>query len=227
MNEKDAPFKLCFEVLKRLHKSGALQNMVLIRSWCFYFYRDYFKDTEDFSTLRTRDIDFLIATPSKIKSRVDIPSLLADLGFVVGMYGEGHMRLEHPELIIDFLVPEKGKGGSDPRRIRNLGVNAQPLRFLTLLLDNTVAVVSQGIEMTLPHPINYGLHKLIVSNRRTKADKKAKDRQQALEILRAVLKSRQTDELTKIFKSLPGGWQKKIIAVLNPAGEKDILAALG
>src|SRR4051812_48794001 len=110
MSENDAQYDLCFKVLRRLDAAGVLSQVVLIGSWCAYFYKDYFE--EDVPAPRTRDIDFLIATPPRIKPSVDIPAMLSDLNFLVHFHSNGAMRIEHPELIVDFLVAEKGKGAS-------------------------------------------------------------------------------------------------------------------
>jgi len=82
MSEKELPYNLCLTVLRRLDKAGILPELLLVGSWCAYFYGDYFKDSKMLSTLRTRDIDFLIESPSKIRRPVDIPRLIADLGFI-------------------------------------------------------------------------------------------------------------------------------------------------
>ena len=76
--------ELCLEILTRFHNAGILDNFILIGSWCVYFYKDYFSNVPyiDQATLKTRDLDFLINDPSKIRNKVDIPELLKDLGFV-------------------------------------------------------------------------------------------------------------------------------------------------
>ena len=75
---------LCLEILRRFHKTGILDDLILIGSWCVYFYKDYFLGTPyiDQATIKTRDIDFLVDSPSRIKRDVNIPELLKDLGFV-------------------------------------------------------------------------------------------------------------------------------------------------
>ncbi|MCX5657253.1 MAG: GSU2403 family nucleotidyltransferase fold protein, partial [Candidatus Omnitrophica bacterium] len=77
-------YKLCLEVLRRFNKAGILDGLILIGSWCLYFYKDYFGNILyiDIATIKTRDIDFLVPIPSRIKKEVDIPKLLEDLGFV-------------------------------------------------------------------------------------------------------------------------------------------------
>ena len=118
MSENDEQYELCFKVLRRLEAKGVLRQVVLIGSWCAYFYRDYFE--EDLPAPRTRDIDFLIATPPKIKPSIDVPSMLSDLNFIVHFHSNGAMRIEHPKLIVDFLVPEKGRGAEGPYKLKNL-----------------------------------------------------------------------------------------------------------
>ena len=35
---------LCLEILRRFHKAGILDDLILIGSWCVYFYREYFSN---------------------------------------------------------------------------------------------------------------------------------------------------------------------------------------
>ncbi len=35
-------FDVCWKVLKKLHQEGALNDLILIGSWCAYFYKYYF-----------------------------------------------------------------------------------------------------------------------------------------------------------------------------------------
>ena len=57
-------YGLCLEVLKRIQKAGVLSEIIVIGSWCIYFYKDYFSDVEYTSSIRTRDIDFLVPVPA-------------------------------------------------------------------------------------------------------------------------------------------------------------------
>ena len=101
-------YDLCIDVLRRLESAGIGQHIVLVGSWCTLFYKEYFEGTGYTPLLKTRDIDLLIPEPSRIKIKVDIAELLKEPGFVVGFTGsQGYIRLEHPELIVEFLVPEK------------------------------------------------------------------------------------------------------------------------
>jgi hypothetical protein len=130
MKEKNAPVDLVVEVLRRLDKAGVLKDMVLVGSWCIHFYKDYF-DGAALSAIRTRDMDFLIQTPPKLKGEVHVAELLKDMGFIPEFHGDGSVSLSHPELIIDFLVAERGRGSDKPYLVKPLGIKAQPLRFMS------------------------------------------------------------------------------------------------
>ena len=107
--------ELFLEVLRRLEKEGILSKIILIGSWCLPIYRHYYSKESDLTTLRTRDIYFLVSRKVKVKEKVDLPKLLEDLGFIEDYkFPHGHIRLLHPELILEFLVAERGRGSADP-----------------------------------------------------------------------------------------------------------------
>ena len=220
---------LCLEILRRFHKAGILNDLILIGSWCVYFYKDYFSNTPyiDQATIKTRDIDFLVDVPSKIKVNVNIPELLKDLGFVtIYRVNRGFIKLDHPDLILEFLVPEKGKGTDKPVPLSKLGLNAVALRFLTFLSSNTIKVKIEDFYLILPHPANFALHKLIIFQRRTKEEKAIKDRDTAVEILKALINKGDAAIVRQVFDSVPQKWQKKIIKGLEEIEEKALLDKL-
>jgi len=217
-------FNLCLEVLRRFHKIGLLEHVILIGSWCTYFYRDYFEGGSYQFSLITRDIDFLIAHPSRLNQKVDLPELLKDLGFIPAFKGaEGYMKLDHPELILEFLVPEKGRGIDKPFPLPKLNMNAVTLRFLNFLSCNVIKVKVENFTVTLPHPANFALHKLIISQRRIKEDKAVKDRNAALGVLKTLIAMGRKDEIRSVFQSVPPGWQKKILDSLKGMQETEIM----
>jgi hypothetical protein len=135
----------------------------LVGSWCTLLYREYFSSQAYIPSLKTRDIDLLIPKPWAVKSHTDVADLLKDLGFVIGFTGQkGYIRLEHPELIVEFRVPERGRPSDNPYPSPNLGLHAQALRFLDFLAQNTITARLPEIAVTLPHPANFALHKLLV-----------------------------------------------------------------
>ncbi|MEW6075795.1 MAG: GSU2403 family nucleotidyltransferase fold protein [Candidatus Omnitrophota bacterium] len=220
-------YELCVKVLKRLEKVGVLKDVILIGSWCIPFYKEYFAGIKYISAIKTRDVDFLIPNPHGIKVNVNIPELLKDLGFIIGYRGaKGYIKLEHPDLVVEFLSPEKGRGTDKPVPLPKLGVNAVALRFLSLLTDNVIKAKVEDFEVLLPHPANFALHKLIIFQRRFKEDKAIKDRNAAVEILRALINKGDTTLLRHVFNSMLPKWQKKVIAGLEETKEKELLSLL-
>ena len=221
--------ELCLEILRRFNKAGILKDFILIGSWCVYFYKDYFSDVPyiDQATIKTRDIDFLINNPSAIKQEVDVPMLLKDLGFVTEIKGSrGYVKLDHPDLLLEFLVPEKGKGTDKPHPLPKLGMNAVALRFLSFLSANTIKVKVEDFYLTLPHPANFALHKLIIFQRRVKQEKAVKDRNIAIEILSSLIDKGESAIIKQVFNSIPRKWQNRVIKGLNKNEDKAILAIL-
>ena len=218
-------YDLCIKVLKRLEKAGVLKDVILIGSWCVPFYKDYFKNVQYPTAIKTRDVDFLVPIPLKTKTKADIPKLLKDLGFIVDFKGsEGYIQLEHSDLIIEFLVPEKGRGSNKPYKLPQFGLNAQPLRFLDLLIKDTIKVKIEGVEINLPHPANFALHKLIIFQRRTKEEKIIKDRNAAIEILKALMARGETLTIKRLFNTMIPKWQRKLLKGVEE--EREILSIL-
>jgi len=122
-------YPLFEEILKRLGEKGILDHIVVVGSWAIYLYTEYFKSADYYPAIRTRDVDFLVQVPSRIPTRVNFKKMIEDLGFVEVLAGdEGYTRYSHPDLIIEFLVKESGRGFSKPPYIEKLGVTPQPLR---------------------------------------------------------------------------------------------------
>ena len=220
-------YDLCIEVLARLDAAGVLKDMVLVGSWCTLFYKDFFGRIGYLTTLKTRDMDLLIPRPKSITAKADVAMLLKDLGFIVGFTGQqGFIRLEHPQLIVEFLVPETGRGSDKPYVLPTLGVNAQSLRFLEYLAQDTLTASAGSITVTLPHPARFALHKLLVMTRRLKPDKKAKDKDAGLGILNALIKKDQGQSIKAAFNAMPKTWQTKVRQQLSEITEKPILELL-
>ena len=220
-------YDLCVEVLHRLDNAGVLKDIVLVGSWCTLFYKEFFSGKKYMPSLTTRDMDLLIPHPRAIKAKADVAELLKDLGFVVGFTGsQGYIRLEHPQLIVEFLVPERGRGSNKPYSLPQLGLNAQALRFLEFLSQNTITSKVGSVTLTLPHPANFALHKLLVMSRRPKAEKRAKDKEAALRILNALLDSDRSDTIKNAFQAMPKRWQGIAKKQLTDITEEKILEVL-
>lgn len=216
-------YNLCVEVLKRMHNTGVLKNIVLIGSWCGLFYKEYFLGQSYIASIMTRDMDLLVPVPVNIKKKVDIEDLLKDLGFILGFKGpEGYIKLEHPELTVEFLVPERGAGTNKPFKLPQLGLNAQQLRYLDLLTTKIIKVKVDGFKVNVPHPAMFSLHKLIVSGERENSGKKRKDQEAALKIMKALVVKGELDKLRFFFLGLHIRLRNRILKELSDLGESSL-----
>jgi len=205
---------LFLNTLNKLDKAGVLEDIILIGSWCHYFYRVYFSNAQEIPLLRTLDIDFLIPNPPKIHKDINIPEILETLGFISSHdYLTEYTKYVHPELEIEFLIAELGKGkGNKPYEIPKLHINAQGLRFLNLLQLYTIKIKYKNINVIVPEPAAYVLHKFIIYERRLNKEKQKRDLLSAKEIGEFLIQNKtQQKKIIGIFYSLPVKWQKVIL----------------
>ena len=209
---------LFLATLKLLYNAGVLKDIILIGSWCHYFYRVYFSNAPEIPAVRTLDIDFLIPNPLKIHKDVDIPKILSSLDFTPFYnYTTGYTKYVHPELELEFLIPELGRGkGSKPYEIPKLHINAQGLRFLNLLQSHTIKMKYKHMTIILPEPAAYILHKFIIQERRLNKEKQKRDISAAKEIGEFLLQNKiRQKKIFKIFNSLPEKWQVRVLKNLK------------
>ena len=212
-------YDVCLSVLRRLETAGVLRHVVLVGSWCMVLYREYFRGVGELSAVRTRDMDFLVPVTGKMDPKVDVPTLLKDLGFIVGFRGDqGAMMLEHPELMIEFLVAEHGRGSEKLKYLPELGMNAQPLRFMDIAASKTVLLHFGDVAVTVPHPAAFVLHKLLVVPRRREAEKKEKDLASALAVLELLETKGDLPLVHQVLATFPPAWKKTILRVLQDNG---------
>jgi hypothetical protein len=212
--------KLVRDILKILSDAGVLNGVLLIGSWCASFYKGYFRDPEYNPRIKTRDIDFLLPIRPRFKSKVDLEELFTPLGFEIEFYGKGYMKLESEELALEFLIPEVGPHREKPHDVPALKFNAQPLRHISSLWRSPVTVNVDGIDVTLPHPADFCVQKLIIAGKRKGAsgEKAEKDRQTAFEVLDALLKGNGLRGLKKAIERISASERKSVLSELAAAG---------
>ena len=203
------------KVLKIFAKNNLFDEGVeLIGSWCFRLYQKHLGALS--FPLRTQDIDFLIPNPYRGKEHKDFIEQLENSGFNCDFDSSGSLYLWNADLKIEFITPLKGAGLEHTVKIKSLGFNATPLRFVDLLLDNPITVTDNGIKIKIPNPANFCLHKLIIASRRKKPEKSLKDLQQA--ICTSVIVNGQ--QIKNLFDSLPKKWKQAILKTLGKAKEE-------
>ncbi|TPW21748.1 MAG: hypothetical protein FD126_368 [Elusimicrobia bacterium] len=168
-------------LLKVFNELGLWKDGVeLIGSWSFLLYQRHLGVRP--LPLRTQDVDFLLPWPYRGRM-VDLSTRLSELGFHPVTSVNGSVHFVHPELKLEFLTPEHGKGGQDFRLVKALGVKAVPLRFMDMLLRDSILVGNGALKARIPAPLNFCLHKLLIAQRRPNAAKREKDIAQAVYVL--------------------------------------------
>lgn len=100
-------------VLKAFDEEGLWDRGVeLIGSWSYLMYQRHLG--APVYPFRTLDADFLVPWPYRGETR-NLAAKLAEIGFRPASEPNGAIYFQHPELKIEFLVPERGKGGQDFR----------------------------------------------------------------------------------------------------------------
>jgi len=198
------------KILRIFEENGLWDDGVeLIGSWCFQLYQKHY-GVENYP-LRTIDIDFLIPSPFKGKKKIDIAALLEPLGFKPGFNSDGSVYLWGPELKVEFLTAERGRGEEKGKEIKNLSIKATPLRFVDMLFKDPVRVKEQGVEVLIPNPICFAIHKLLISARRKNKDKKSKDLEHAI----LTLEASEANQIADYYKGLPDPWKRSILRTLG------------
>jgi hypothetical protein len=134
---------------------------------------------------------------------------------------DGYEKYVHPDLEVEFLTPERGRGRGKPYSIDKLHINAQGLRYLDLIQSYTMKISYNGISINVPEPTAYVLHKFIVSDRRKKQFKREKDIETARQLGEYLLdQESQRNKMREIYLSMPEKWKKDLIKIVKGTSEK-------
>ncbi|MCF8036873.1 MAG: nucleotidyltransferase domain-containing protein [Desulfobacteraceae bacterium] len=214
----EGKYELLASVLKALQTEGVLDGLVIVGSWCQYYYRILFDNAPEIPLLRTLDVDFLVPNPARFKSGVDVSEILNLLGFDSDFdYSTGLVKYVHPDLEIQFLTPALGRAKETPYEIKKLNINAEGLTYMKMLQDYTFAMTHNKITIRLPEPEAYILHKILISPKRKDAAKKEKDLMAAKSIGELCLEHEaRRKRLKTIYAGLPRKWQRDIPGILEP-----------
>lgn len=208
--------KIFWETIIILKKNRILEHVVLIGSWVEYIYErsNYLEEFE--ANLKTKDIDFLIKNIHKPREGIDIVDILekedyvTDIDYISGAY----KFYKGKDLEIEFLVREIGKGQIKPYTVPSFGIKAEGLRYMDLLLDNTITINIENIDITVPSPQAYLLQKIIINDQRK--NKAGKDYLGIENLLDNIKRSdTQYQELGKLYNSLTKKRRNKIDKFLN------------
>ena len=214
MEEK---YKLLSAVLKELQEKGVLHGLVIVGSWCQYYYRILFDNAPEIPLVRTMDIDFLVPNPSRFKNKIDVSDLLNTLGFDSDFdYSTGLVKYVHPALEIQFLTPALGRVKDTPYEIKKLNINAEGMSYMKMLQDYKFSMTHEGVTVWLPEPEAYCLQKILISPKRKAPAKREKDLTAAISIGELCLNYESHKERLKaIYRGMPKKWQKMVSDMVN------------
>jgi hypothetical protein len=165
------------KIIKLLSDNDLLDHVIVIGSWSEFLYQRTGMIPPNTTALRTLDVDILVRNLRKPEPPVNFESIAREAGYVVDndvLLGTTKIK-SASRLEIEFLITQKGAGAFATYRSA-LGVTAQALRGLDLLLYNTVTVDYFDMKITVPTPEAYVLHKILINASRNSNAKREKDR---------------------------------------------------
>lgn len=95
--------------------------------------------------------------------------------------------------LVDLLTPKMRRSDKSPMPLKQLAAGAVPLQHLAWLIEDPVQAVAlhgPGIPVRVPTPARYGVHKLIIAQKRAEENvKRRKDLMQAKSLMEALAES--------------------------------------
>lgn len=171
-------------LLNLLKNAGATPHVIVIGSWAEYLYAKCNVLENYQANLRTLDTDFLIKNMRLPREKINLLSVLSDAGCTIehSMITDA-VRIYTPGLLeVEFLIAQKG-AATENWLDTNLGIKAPALQHLSILRDNTITVNYMGLDISIPEPEAYVLHKMAINHSRKKPEKKEKDAESVINIL--------------------------------------------
>jgi hypothetical protein len=161
-----------------------LKEIVIVGGWVPFLYRKYGRIPSRHPSIRTRDIDIAVPTRLDEGNRPTIDELLSGAGYKTHIYGADFSVVKYelslPEVELEFITPEIGRPGKPVITIQR-GLTAQALRYLQILLENTMEIAIRdtlsgsdiNLDIKVPSPGAFIFQKVLTLSRRQ--SKVAKD----------------------------------------------------
>ncbi len=208
-----------------------LPDIVIAGGWAPLIYYHYLLSNKEIEPLRTKDIDIVVPNKLEKKAARTIDESLIEAGFKPRFKSrhtppavsyEGN--IEGSVVEIEFLTDLKGSGEDVVIKVQK-GLHAQALRFISLLLENTIVVkiddfiLPEGefLKIRVPAPAAFIFNKGLIFVRRNKRAKRAKDLYYIFDILANCqeLHSEIIDSFAEFKKNYHTGWLDRFLRNLN------------
>ena len=157
------------DFLDLMDKNNVLQHIVVVGSWAEFLYEKCNILNDFISNTKTQDIDFLIKNLRTPNPPIDIVKIAYSHGYTyVADYMDSTTKLYTPQnMEIEFLIGQQGSGEMKTLKT-NLGVTAQALRHMGILLSNLTCVKFDAFNVNVPYPEAYVVHKMVINKQRGK-----------------------------------------------------------
>ena len=170
---EDMNYQAFWKFIKLLHDNDLLEHVIVIGSWCEYIYAQGGVLPDYSAMIRTLDIDFLVKNMRRPLEKVNLSTKAQENGYTVDYdVMTETTKIYTPDLMeIEYLIEQKGSG-ENPVIKTNLGVNAQALHHVGMLKQHTITVPLFDMNITVPTPEAYAVHKVVINERRGKKSEK-------------------------------------------------------
>ncbi len=206
-----------------------LGDIVIAGGWVPLIYYHYLLHDKEREPLRTKDIDLVVPERLRKKGRT-VNELLKEAGFKpvfksmdTPPFISYQADITGIEVEIEFLTDQRGRKESAVIEVQT-GLHAQSLRYIYLLLKNTLLVEIDDfplekdtlLKVKVPTPGAFIFHKGLIFPRRTRNRKRAKDLYYIFDILANCpeLGEQIIDALSKL-KKIHISWFKRFLKNLK------------
>lgn len=181
INRNPNHLKEVVDILKDYHIE---KYVVLIGSWCELFYQEILDSYE--ANIRTTDIDFYYHEMKKPNTKLDFIKTMEKHGF---FFDESNCpprtKFFSNELEIEFLT-RTTRNMNPTEKIEPLNVYAECLSECEMFGDSqnvmTCYLEKYDIEMQIPTPVAYCMHKILINDAR-KPEKQLKDKESIYKLI--------------------------------------------
>jgi len=208
-----------------------LNDVVIAGGWAPLIYYHYLLNKKEIEPLRTKDIDIVV--PEKLAKRKNrsVDELLSEAGFKL-KYKSRHTppivsyegNIQGYEVEIEFLTNLSGSGSFSAIKVQK-GLNAQALRYMIILIDNSMKVsiddfkTEEGkiLEVRVPSPGAYIFQKGLIFVRRTRSEKSAKDLYYIFDIISNCRELHENiiEEMQKFKRKYHSSWLSRFVSNLK------------
>lgn len=184
-------------LLRTLSSVGFFERSVLIGSWVMPIYQELYQARY---VLRTSDIDFAVhVVHARKELRADLEQIITSLGFTDYLSTGGVQKFSSGGYEVEFIAHRKGGLDNDAMLVREWNIIAQPLPFISILIEFSEEAKLDDFIIRFPIPEAFFLHKLMIAPKRKSVAKQEKDLEQCT-VLMDVLRDGQLNNIMQSIR---------------------------